>query len=200
MKKLLNLPIILICVLSPLTQAVELSPYEVVQSTGKALFSRISSNQKELEKCPELMQTIVEEELMPNVDHKYAAYKILGKNLRYTSRDQRRQFNDSMRSYLVRTYANILNLYSNQTVVYSPEKLSSGKKVVNVNLDIVALDKSKINIVFKMHKHIKTKKWQAFDIVVAGISLLQSKRLEIHRQIVKQGIEQVAINLASANR
>lgn len=177
--------------------AYELSPFEVVQNTGNTLFSRISSNQQELEKFPELMRTIVDEELMPNVDYRYAAYKVLGKNLKNSTKAQRNKFVDSMRRYLVRTYASVLNQYTNQKVIYEPTKSSTGKKVVAVNLVIVDVNKPDVNIVFKMRKNKKTNEWKAFDLVVEGISLLQSKQSEISRQIASQGIEQVALELAS---
>lgn len=180
--------------------AFELSPYEVVKSTGNTLFSRISSNQQELEKLPALMRTIVEEELMPNVDYKYAAYKMLGKNLKHSTKEQRRKFVDAVRLYLVKTYAIVLNKYSNQTVIYEPIKPSLGKKIVAVKLVVVSPSAPEINLVFNMRKNKKTSEWKAFDIVVEGISLLQSKQSEISRKIARLGIEQVATELASLRK
>jgi phospholipid transport system substrate-binding protein len=176
--------------------AFELSPYEVVKSTGNTLFSRISNNQQKLEKFPALMRTIVEEELMPNVDYKYAAYKMLGKNLKHSTKEQRRKFVDAVRLYLVKTYAIVLNKYSNQTVIYEPIKPSLGKKIVAVKLVVISPSAPEINLVFNMRKNKKTSEWKAFDIVVEGISLLQSKQSEISRKIANMGIEQVAIELA----
>ena len=53
------------------------SPYQVIEVTGNSLFTRIANNQEALNKFPELMRDIVEEELMPSVDYQYAAFKIL---------------------------------------------------------------------------------------------------------------------------
>ena len=49
------------------------SPDHVIQQTGTKLFARIASSQQELAKFPELMREIVEEELMPAIDYKYAS-------------------------------------------------------------------------------------------------------------------------------
>ena len=81
------------------------SPYTVIADAGERLFARISKDQESLEKFPELMRDIVEEELMPSIDYKYAAFKVLGKNLTKMTKEQREKFIVSMRSYLVRTYA-----------------------------------------------------------------------------------------------
>ena len=105
------------------TLANEVSPYKVINTVGNNLFTRIAQNQQEIEKFPGLMRNIVDEELMPSIDYKYAAYRILGKHLRKTTKEQRAKFVTSIRSYLVRTYANALSQYKNQQVIFEPERL-----------------------------------------------------------------------------
>ena len=56
--------------------SIENSPYAVIADTGERLFSRISKNQESLKVFPDLMRDIVEEELMPSIDYKYAAFKV----------------------------------------------------------------------------------------------------------------------------
>jgi len=173
------------------------SPYSVLESIGNKLFGRIAANQQEIKKFPQLMQVIVEEELMPSIDYRYASYRILGKHLRKTSKDQRAKFVDSMRRNLARTYANALMQYNNQQVVFEPEKLTNGKKIVAVKTQIIDVNKPTINVVFKMRQNKKTGQWKAFDMVVEGISLLSSIKAELSKKIAKQGVEQVTIELAA---
>ncbi|MEW6981679.1 phospholipid-binding protein MlaC [Colwelliaceae bacterium 6471] len=177
--------------------ASEMSPYQVLENTGQKLFNRIAANQQELEKFPALMRQIVDEELMPSVDYKYAAYRILGKHLRTTSKEQRDKFVESMRYYLVRTYANALKQYKDQKVIFEPEKSTQDKKIVSVNTQILDPNRPTINIAFKMRQNKKTKQWKAYDMVVEGISLLSSKQAELSRRISQQGLEQVTLELAS---
>jgi phospholipid transport system substrate-binding protein len=173
------------------------SPYVVLENVGNKLFSRIAENQQEIKKFPVLMQNIVEEELMPSIDYKYASYRILGKNLKNTNKAQRAQFVSSMRNYLARTYATALKQYKNQTVIFEPEKSVEGKKIVSIKTQIVELNKPTIDVAFKMRKNKKTSEWKVFDMVVEGISLLSSKKAELSKRIAKQGVEQVSIELAS---
>lgn len=177
--------------------AIPASPYNVLEGIGNKLFSRIAANQQEIKKFPQLMQVIVEEELMPSIDYRYASYRILGKHLRKTSKDQRAKFVDSMRSNLVRTYASALMQYKNQQVVFEPEKPINGKKIVAVKTQIIDVNKPTINVVFKMRQNKKTGKWKAFDMVVEGISLLSSKKAELSKRIAKRGVEQVTVELAA---
>lgn len=173
------------------------SPYKTLENTGQRLFTKIANNQQELKKFPELMRTIIDEELMPSVDYKYAAYRILGNNLRKTSPEQREKFVESMRYYLIRTYASALNQYSNQQVIFEQDKDVNGKKIVSVNTKIISPNRPTINIEFKMRKNKKTQQWKAYDMVVEGISLLSSKQAELSQRIARQGIEQVTLELAS---
>lgn len=173
------------------------SPYSTLENVGNKLFSRIAANQQEIKKFPQLMQVIVEEELMPSIDYHYASYRILGKHLRKTSKEQRAKFVDSMRRNLARTYASALTQYHNQEVIFEPEKPINGKKIVAVKTQIIDVNKPTINVVFKMRQNKKTGQWKAFDMVVEGISLLSSKKAQLSKRIAKQGVEQVTIELAA---
>lgn len=179
------------------TEMPQPSPYVVLESVGHQLFTRIAANQQEIKKFPELMNVIVEEELMPAIDYKYTAYRILGKHLKKTSKEQRVKFVSSMRSYLARTYASALKQYKNQQVIFEPEKPVKGKRIVAIKTQIVEINKPTIDVVFKMRQNKKTGQWKAFDMVVEGISLLSSKKAELGRRIAKQGVEQVSIELAA---
>jgi len=177
-----------------------LSPYQVIEQTGGKLFARISSSQQELNKFPDLMREIVEQELMPVIDYKYASYKVLGKNLKKTTKPQREKFVASMQHYLVRTYASALNQYKNQQVVYVPGKVSPNAKAASVNVKIIDSNKPTIGLTFQMRKNKKTQQWKAYDLVVEGISLLTSKQAEFNSRIAKYGIDQVTTELAALSK
>lgn len=180
--------------------SIENSPYLVIADTGQRLFSRIAEDQESLKKFPELMRNIVEEELMPSIDYKYAAFKVLGKNLRKMTKEQREKFTVSMRSYLVRTYATALKKYKNQQVTFEPNKPTKGARIVGVNTVITDSNAPEINITFQMRQNKKTKQWKAYDMIIEGISLLSSKQAEISKRIKKNGIEQVTLELAAFNK
>lgn len=184
-------------------QAAELvhpSPYVVLENVGNQLFTRISTSQQEIKKFPKLMNVIVNEELMPFIDYKYAAYRILGKHLKKTTKEQRAKFVIAMRSYLARTYATALTQYKNQQVIFEPEKPTKGKRIVAIKTQIVDINKPTIDVVFKMRMNKKTGEWKAYDMVVEGISLLSSKKAEFSKRIAKHGVEQVSMELAALIR
>ncbi len=176
---------------------VQPSPYVVLKEVGNRLFNRISDNQQEINKFPHLMRTIVEEELMPSIDYRYASYLILGKHLKKMSKEQRAEFSKAMRSYLVKTYATALTKYKNQQVIFEQDKPTNSKKIVSIRTHIVELNSPTIDVVFKMRKNNKTQQWKAYDMVIEGISLLTTKQAELGRKITKHGVKQVTLELSS---
>jgi phospholipid transport system substrate-binding protein len=199
MKKLLLLVVLLTGLISNSYAATPTaSPYQVIEVTGNKLFARIANNQDSLNKFPELMREIVEEELMPSIDYQYAAFKILGKHLRKSTKAQRAKFVTAMRSYLVRTYAGALAQYHQQKVLFEPgTKLKSKAKSASVDVKIVDAGKPDIKITFQMRKDKKSQQWKAYDMIVEGISLISSKQAEFNRKISDLGIDQVTLELAS---
>lgn len=177
--------------------SVNSSPYLVLKTTGSKLFSRISANQQAIQRFPHLMRDIVEEELMPAIDYRYASYRVLGKHLKKISKQQRAEFVEAMRHYLVRSYSVALANYKNQQVIFESDKPTNGKRIIGVKTQIIEQNAPTINVVFKMRANKKTGQWKAFDIVIEGISLLSTKQAELNRKITQQGINHVILELAA---
>lgn len=174
----------------------EVSPSVILENIASRLLSRITSDQKEIEKFPEYMREIIKEELMPSIDHQYAAYIILDKYLTEISKEQRERFVTSIRYYLIRSYVPVLTQYKNQQVIFEPEMPTNKKQIVTIKVKVIDDDLPDIDIIFKMHQNKKTKQWQVIDLEFKGRSLLYSKQTELKVRIAKQGIAQVNLELA----
>lgn len=167
------------------------SPYSVIKTSGEKLFARITENQEELKKFPNLMDKIVEEELLPIVDYQYIAYKVLGKHLRKSTKLQRVNFVDAMKENIIRAYANILRNYRGQKIIYELPKSIANKRIVSVPVKIIETSKPEVELLFKFRRQKKTGSWLIFDVLVEGISMLGSKQSEVSNRITKFGLEQV---------
>lgn len=196
-KLIVFIPILLLTMLSFSfsAQAVEQSPYKMLSSVGNKLFERIAALPESERKKSEVMRNIIEEELMPYIDYRYSAYKILGKYVKTASKEQRNKFVKVMRDYLSITYAQALTKYKDQQVIFEPEKEVGNKRIVSIQTEIIEQGAPPIKIAFKLRKNRKTGQWKAFDMVVEGISLLSSKQSEITRQIREQGLDAVIAQL-----
>jgi phospholipid transport system substrate-binding protein len=173
------------------------TPHQVIEGLGDSLFKRLSEEQENLSSQPQLVRAIIEQELMPHVDYRYAAFKILGKYIKEISKEEREEFALAMKDYLTVIYVNALSQYKNQKVTFQPEgKHKKGKKIAVVKALITEQGAPDIAINFRLRLDRKTKQWKAFDMVIEGISLLNAKQAEITSKIRRSDIQTVTLQIA----
>ncbi|MHA2784782.1 phospholipid-binding protein MlaC [Vibrio harveyi] len=171
-------------------------PYQMMKQVAEVTFERLKAEQPQIKKDPNLLKTIVEEELMPYVNDRYAALKLLGPNLKGAKREDVGEFITAFRAYLVTSYAQVLTQYTDQQIEFGPEpKLDPSKRITSVKVEIIDAPRPNIKLEFKLRKDKKTGEWLAFDMVAEGISLLSSKQSEWNTQIRQEGILAVAKDL-----
>jgi len=173
------------------------NPYSLVQGAAEQTFKRFASEQQNIKANPNLLKDIVREELMPYINYKYSAFKVIGKHLKKTTDAERRAFVPVFREYLVTSYAQVFTLYDNQVVEFAPEKSFKGKRIVAVSTRIIMPGRDNIDVSFKVRLNKKTKQWQAFDMVAEGVSLLDSKQAELGGIIRQKGLPYVTELLKS---
>ncbi|MFT4809651.1 MAG: phospholipid transport system substrate-binding protein [Paraglaciecola sp.] len=177
------------------------TPHQVIEGLGDSLFKRLAQEQENLGDHPELVRQIIEQELMPYVDYRYAAFKILGKYIKTVSKEEREEFALAMRDYLTVVYVNALSQYKNQKINFEPStKLEKGKKIATVKALITEQGAPNIAINFKLRLDRKTQQWKAFDMVIEGISLINTKQAEITSRIRASDIQTVTLEIAKLGR
>jgi len=166
-------------------------PYAMIKTVAGITFERFANQNSHIKENPNLLKDIVRDELMPYIDYKYSAYKVIGKYLKKTTADERRAFVPVFREYLVTSYAQVFTLYDNQDVQFFPAKNFENKRIVSVNTRIMMTGRDNIDVAFKVRLNRKTKEWKAFDMVAEGISLLDSKQAELGGIIRQKGLSYV---------
>lgn len=171
-------------------------PYQMMTGVAEVAFNRLKAEQGAIKKDPNQLKVIVEEELMPYVNYKYAALKVLGPNARGAKKADVLQFMQSFRAYLIASYAQVLTQYTDQELAFEPEKVvDASKSITSVKVDIVDAPRPNIKLEFKLRKDKRTGEWQVFDMVAEGISLLSSKQSEWSGKLRQEGILSVAKDL-----
>jgi phospholipid transport system substrate-binding protein len=166
-------------------------PYQMIKTVADITFKRFANEQSAIRAEPNLLKTIVREELMPYINYQYAAYKVIGSNFKKTNKADRADFVPAFREYLITSYAQVFTLYNNQKVEFAPAKDFSDQRVVSVETSVMEPGRAPINISFRVRKHKKTGDWKAYDMVAEGISLLDSKQAELSSLIRQKGLAHV---------
>jgi phospholipid transport system substrate-binding protein len=176
-------------------------PYKMVQQVADNTFKRIAKDQAIITQDKEHLRVIVEEELLPYIDYKYASYRVLGSYIQkvrnITDKEEKRQavdhiktFIEVFKNYLVATYAGVFTQYTNQQVEFGQAKDFADDQVAIVKTKIVEAGKPDIKIDFKVRRG-SDNEWRAYDMMAEGISLLDAKQSELHGILRQQGIEHV---------
>lgn len=182
--------------LSSPSQAQEaVNPYKMVHDAAGQMFERIKQQQAQIKENPEILRTIVDEELLPHIDYKFSALKVLGKYYRKVPKEKIPEFVTVFREYLITMYAIALGYYDDQLVNFAPvEPVTAKTKGVTVRAVITDDGKPDIKMAFKVRK-TRSKDWKAYDMVAEGISLLSSKQSEFEAILRKDGIDKVMANM-----
>ncbi len=166
-------------------------PYQLVEDVSERMFSMLKEQRPQIIADPDILKGMIDTELMPYIDYKYAAYKVLGAQLKNTTKEEREAFALAFRDYLVTTYAQVMTQYDQQGIELAPRKtIGADDKIHTVRLYILEPGKPKINLDFQARK-LKNGDWAAFDLIVEGVSLLSSKQAELAPMIRQDGVASV---------
>lgn len=174
-------------------------PNQTLKTLSKQTFARLESERAKLAEQPEYIKVIINEELLPYFDYKYAAYSVVGTNLKNTTAEQRENFVEAFRTYLINAYGHILIKYDQQTLTILDNNNFKDKKIVSIPVRMRDNNGQVTQLSFKLRKNKKTGEWKVFDVIAEGISMLDTKRTEFGSLIQKQGIDEVIKLLLEKN-
>jgi phospholipid transport system substrate-binding protein len=169
-------------------------PYKMMEVVADNTFSRIAKDQEKIAADPEILRVIVNDELVPYIDSRYAALRVIGNSadLRKTPREDILAFVDAFQSYMIATYAGVFTQYHDQKVIIEPSPGAlQDQKIITVKTRVIDPGKPDIKIDFKLRRGKDDENWLVFDMVAEGISLLDSKRAELGNLIRQQGLNNV---------
>ncbi len=166
-------------------------PYVMINEVASLTFDRMKREKEQIQNDPELLRTVMEEELLPYIDYRFSAFKVLGKYASKVPREKLLEFVSVFREYLITSYAVALGYYDDQLVEFAPALEFDGRSDVTVRAVIKDGERPDIKVAFKVRKDRQSDQWQVYDMVAEGISLLSSKRTEFESILRQDGIDKV---------
>lgn len=169
------------------------SPYVLLERVANKTAKRISEERAKINEDLYYLRVIIREELMPYVDATYAAKRVLGRNLKDTTEQQRQEFYSVFREYLIATYGRAFTQYDEEKHEFQFERardIAPDDRMVEVKTRLIEKDgRPPVRLDFKLRYDDDEKVWKAYDLVVEGVSLLNSKAAEISSVIRDRGID-----------
>lgn len=193
-----NIPV-LVLLLSLQTAVVFAStPSEIVKSTTQEMLAALKKDKAVINKDPSRIYDLVDEIVLPKFDFETMAQSVLGKYWRRASKEQKQKFVEEFRILLVRTYAGSLSEYTDQEVVFLPERPSSDKTSVLVRTEIQQSGGFPIPVDYELVQHDKD--WKVSGVVIDGLNLVTNYRTTFAKEIREIGLQGTIDKLAQRNK
>jgi phospholipid transport system substrate-binding protein len=140
-------------------------------------------NQKQRAQVIDQLRQVV----YPLFDFNEMAMRSLGANWRRLNPQQRKEFVSTFTALLEKTYANQIDLYNGQQVIYTGETVDGD--YAQVNSRIIDKNGQTYSVVYKLHR--VDGKWRIYDVVAENISLVNNYRAQFNRVIAKSSFEEL---------
>jgi phospholipid transport system substrate-binding protein len=170
-------------------------PRKVVEDAATQMTQRLIIDKEKVNSQSYYVEHLVDELLLPVVDHAYMARKVLAKNWKKTSTAQKKQFIDAFKHKVIRTYAGAFKAFNGEKIIFEDAKFSKSGKKALVKSAIQRVGAPAISVTYKLFN--KKGQWLTYDAVIEGVSLVKSFRDQFSQSIDQNGLAQ-AISLLAA--
>ena len=142
---------------------------------------------------------LVEAKILPHFNFTRMTRLAVGAPWRQASGAQRQSLTNEFRTLLVNTYTNAFTQYRDQVIEYRPLKMTpADTEVVVRSLIKQKTGADPIDINYSMEK--TDSGWKVYDVIIAGVSLVQNYRSSFNTEIQKSGVDGLIATLASKNK
>jgi phospholipid transport system substrate-binding protein len=125
--------------------------------------------------------------VFPLFDFNEMAMRSLGANWRRLNPQQRKEFVSTFTALLEKTYADQIDLYNGQQVVYTGERIDGD--YAQVDSRIIDKNGQTYSVAYRLHK--VDGKWRIYDVVAENISLVNNYRSQFNRVIARSSFEEL---------
>ena len=146
------------------------NPKDFVQRISEQLTTRLVKERAAYKKDPQLLFTIVQENIEPYVDFTGFAKGVMGQFYRQASDKQRVDFTATFKQSLIRTYANGLGAYENEKFTVKPYKAGDDPKKAQVDMDIQTSSNGLVPVTYQMVLDAQGQ-WKVRNLILNGINL-----------------------------
>lgn len=133
------------------------------------------------------LQARLAEIIYPRSDFAEMAKRALGTHWGRRTAEEQREFVKSFAALLGRSYADRIESYTSQNVLYTRE--IEDRNYAEVDTTIVSDKQEKGSINYKLHS--VDKEWKVYDLVIEDVSIINNYRSQFNRVIARSSFEEL---------
>jgi phospholipid transport system substrate-binding protein len=176
----------------------EQGPSEVIQAAAQSMLNGLDKDRAAYKRDPAKVAQLVDQFLLPHFDTEYSARLVLGKYWRTATPEQRQHFIDAFYHSLLSNYGAALTEFTADRLKIYPTTVDPNKPIATVRTEVKRDNGDRVSVNYYMHK--TPQGWKAWDVVIDGISYVNSYRTDFGEQIEQQGIDAVIKRLEAGEK
>ena len=141
--------------------------------------------------------SLVDAQIMPNVNFKRMTAAAVGRSWRQATPEQQKRLQDEFKVLLVRTYSGALSQVKDQTVNVKPLRADAADTEVIVRSEVIGRG-DPVQLDYRMEK--TSTGWKIYDLNVLGVWLVETYRTQFAQEITAKGVDGLITSLAQRNK
>lgn len=185
--------VLLACSASAAENAAQLGPHELVTKVAQDTLEDLDANRAEYKKNPAKVREVVDKNMLPHFDTRYAAQLVLAKHWRTASPEQRERFIQAFYQTLLQNYGEALVEFTPDRLKILPFQGDLNAKAVTVRSEVRRDNGQRVPVNYSLRK--TPEGWKAYDVQIEGISYVKSFRTDFASEIEQKGLDAVITRL-----
>ena len=179
----------LVCVVQAAT---EVAPGKLVENLFNEMNEKLQADQEKIEADRGHLLALGNDLLGPYVAFDKMAKKVLGKHWKKITEDQQERYTKAFKERVSLAMVSQYDPSKRYDLKVTGERRNKKGNLVLVKSSVKELSGTSSYLInYKLYQNKKTQQWQVYDVIVEGISVLQSFKSASAEEIKKNGIEKL---------
>ena len=186
--------------LLPLAQAADEAPDAFIKRMSDEVLATIRTDNKVRSGDIDHIMSVVDAQIMPNVNFQRMTASAVGPAWRDATPDQRRRLQEEFKLLLVRTYSGALSQVTDETITMKPLRAAPTDTDVIVRSEIRGRG-DPIQLEYRLEKTPgQGAGWKIYNLNVLGVWLVETYRTQFAQEVSSKGIDGLIASLSERNR
>ena len=180
-----------------MVRAAEEAPDVLIKRVSSEVLDKIKSDKSIQAGDLNKVISLVDSQVMPNVNFTRMTASAVGRNWRQATPEQQKRLQDEFKILLVRTYSGALAQVKDQVINVKPLRAVPEDTEVIVRTEVLRRGEP-IQLDYRMEKSANG--WRIYDLNVLGIWLVETYRTQFAQEISANGVDGLIASLSQRNK
>ncbi|HYB33509.1 MAG TPA: ABC transporter substrate-binding protein [Steroidobacteraceae bacterium] len=174
-------------------------PAQVVENAANGMLGDLDKDRDTYRRDPAKVGQLVDKYLLPHFDNEYSARLVLGQHWRNATPEQRQRFIDAFYHSLLNNYGSaIVDFTADRLKIFPTRDIDPEAKNATVRTEVRRSNGDRVSVNYYLRR--TPQGWKVWDVVIDGISYVNSYREDFGAQIQQQGIDAVIKRLEAGEK